>query len=61
MTVTPLADIARQLARLAERADKLAHKMRRLESGDVGYFHRVATHLSDFASIARSTAPPMRN
>jgi hypothetical protein len=56
-----LSDLNKQISKLAERADELAHKVRRLESGDVGYFHRVASHLSDFAAVARSTTPPTDN
>jgi hypothetical protein len=53
-----LADINQQILQLAHRAGNLAHKVRKLQTNDVGYFGRVAAHLNDFAAIARSIAPP---
>lgn len=53
-----LPELNKQLSQLAARAAQLAHTVRKLQTNDVGYFGRVASHLSDFAAIARSTAPP---
>jgi hypothetical protein len=61
MSVAPFAELTKQISRLADRAAKLAHKLRHLKTDDAGYFHRVGAHLSDFAAIAGSTSPPERN
>jgi hypothetical protein len=56
-----LSDLRRQLSRLAERAARLSHHLRRVKTDDDrvrSYCHHVGAHLADAASIIRTTPTP---
>jgi hypothetical protein len=57
-----LPELNKQIGQLADRCAKLSHDLKRLDTDDDQarqYFGRIASHLGDLATIARSTAPPL--